>query len=50
MREYEERWKELCALAAKEQDPTKLRALVREINELLLKKQERPDVRNSDYA
>ena len=48
MREHEERWKELCALAAKEQDPRKLRELVREINELLLRKQERLDVTESD--
>ena len=38
MREHEERWKELCAKAAKEQDPKKLRELVREINELLARK------------
>jgi hypothetical protein len=43
MRENEERWKELCALAANEQDPVKLRELVREINELLSKKQRRVD-------
>jgi hypothetical protein len=48
MREHEERWKELCALAAKEQDPRKLRALVREINELLSRKQKRLDVTESD--
>jgi hypothetical protein len=48
MREHEERWKELCALAAKEQDPRKLRELVREINELLLRKQERLDATESD--
>ena len=43
MRDSEERWKQLCALAAKEQDPAKLRELVREINELLLRKQRRLD-------
>jgi hypothetical protein len=48
MREHEERWKELCALAAKEQDPRKLRELVREINELLSRKQKRLDVTESD--
>jgi hypothetical protein len=48
MREHEERWKELCALAATEQDPRKLRALVREINELLSRKQKRLDVTESD--
>jgi hypothetical protein len=41
IRENEERWKELCALAAKEQDPVKLHALIREINELLAMKQKR---------
>ena len=30
-----ERWKELCSLASKEQDPDKLLVLVREINRLL---------------
>lgn len=30
-----ERWRELCALAAKEQDPQRLLALVQEINDLL---------------
>jgi hypothetical protein len=30
-----ERWKELCALASKEQDRDKLLALVEEINRLL---------------
>jgi hypothetical protein len=33
--EDNERWKELCALASKEQDPDKLLALVEEINRLL---------------
>ncbi|MBV9887635.1 MAG: hypothetical protein JO119_13905 [Acidobacteria bacterium] len=37
----EERWKELCELAAKEQDPEKLLELTREINRLLLFKQNR---------
>ena len=36
-----ERWKELCAQAAKEQDPEKLMALVAEINRLLERKSER---------
>jgi hypothetical protein len=44
MRENETRWKELCALAQKEQDPTRLRELVHEINNLLTRKQERLDV------
>ena len=41
MRENEERWKLLCELAAKEQDPQKLLELTREINQLLLFKQHR---------
>lgn len=41
MRENEERWKYLCELAAKEQDPQKLLELTREINQLLLAKQKR---------
>ena len=41
MRENEERWKQLCELAAKEQDPQKLIELTREINKLLLFKQGR---------
>jgi hypothetical protein len=48
MREHKERWKELCALAEKEQDPAKLRALVAEINALLSKKQRRLDGQTSD--
>jgi hypothetical protein len=43
MRETEERWKELCARAAEEQDPEKLRELVHEINGLLSQKQQRID-------
>ena len=43
MRENRERWMELAELAANEQDPDKLMALVREINELLDKKQRRLD-------
>jgi|HubBroStandDraft_5_1064220.scaffolds.fasta_scaffold89725_3 hypothetical protein len=41
MRDNEERWKYLCELAAKEQDPQKLLELTREINQLLLSKQKR---------
>jgi hypothetical protein len=41
MRENEERWKQLCELAVKEQDPQKLLELTREINQLLLFKQTR---------
>ena len=36
-----ERWKELCSLAATEQDPEKLMALVAEITRLLDAKQQR---------
>ena len=43
MRDSEERWKELCGLAAKEQDPIKLRELIREINDLLIRKRDRLD-------
>lgn len=41
MRENAERWKQLCELAAKEQDPKRLLELTREINDLLLGKQRR---------
>ena len=41
MRENAERWKELCAQAAVEQDPQRLLELTREINDLLLGKQRR---------
>jgi hypothetical protein len=44
MRENEERWKYLCELAAKEQDPQKLLELTREINQLLLLKRNRLSV------
>lgn len=43
MRENIERWMELARLASVEQDPDKLLELVREINELLEKKQKRFD-------
>ncbi|HEX3321942.1 MAG TPA: hypothetical protein VHR84_14635 [Terriglobales bacterium] len=36
-----ERWQDLCAQAADEQDPEKLIALVSEINKLLEEKEER---------
>jgi hypothetical protein len=39
--ENKEHWKTLCEQAAIEQDPVKLVALVKEIDELLAKKQER---------
>ncbi len=41
MRENTERWMELAKLAATEQDPIKMLEHVREINELLEKKQKR---------
>jgi len=37
-----ERWEELCELASKEQDPTKLIELMKEINRLLEIKLNRP--------
>ena len=39
--EKKERWMELCAQAAVEQDPAKLMELVREINSLLEEKERR---------
>jgi hypothetical protein len=41
MQDKAERWKELCAQAAVEQNPQKLLELTREINDLLLGKQRR---------
>jgi hypothetical protein len=41
MRENTERWLQLCAQAAVEQDPKKLLDLVSEINELLEQKERR---------
>jgi hypothetical protein len=41
MQEKTERWKELCAQAAVEQDPERLLELTREINDLLLGKRRR---------
>ena len=41
MREDTERWMKLCKQAAIEQDPKKLLEIVREINDLLAKKQDR---------
>lgn len=41
MQQNAERWKELCELASKEQDPRKLTELVKEINRLLAEKQNR---------
>jgi hypothetical protein len=45
MREKEELWKQLCAQAATEQDPQRLLELTRQINELLVGKQQRLDRR-----
>jgi hypothetical protein len=39
--ENHEKWMELCALAAKEQDPAKLLALTQEIARLLEEKKQR---------
>lgn len=41
MRENTERWLQLCAQAAVEQDPNRLLALVAEINDLLEQKERR---------
>lgn len=41
MQEKKERWMQLCAQAAVEQDPEKLLALVKEINDLLEEKERR---------
>jgi len=35
-----ERWKHLCELATREQDPAKLRKLLQEINQLLAEKRD----------
>lgn len=42
-----ERWMHLCELAAKEQDPAKLMALVAEINSILESKEQRLKTRDS---
>ena len=47
MQENQERWKELCALAALEQDPKRLLELTQEINRLLALKEQRL---NRDHA
>ena len=41
MQEKKEKWMDLCELAADEQDPNKLLALITQINALLAAKQER---------
>ena len=44
VQENKERWKMLCEKAAVEQDPVKLRELVKEISDLLESKQKRVKV------
>lgn len=44
MANSEERWRQLCAQAAEEQDPQKLMELVKEISRLLEEKQQRPHI------
>jgi|GEM_PF-2349938 len=39
--ENTQNWRELCALAEKEQDPDKLMGLIREISRLLEQKEQR---------
>jgi hypothetical protein len=41
MREQRERWMELCAQVADEQDPSRVLELVKEINALLMQKERR---------
>jgi hypothetical protein len=41
VRDKKESWTELCELAAQEQDPTKLMALIGEIDRLLQSKEQR---------
>ena len=51
MHESTERWMQLCAQAVTEEDPTKLIALVNEINDFLEQKERRLGVlraRNAD--
>ena len=48
MKENRERWMELARLAADEQDPIKLLALVKEINDLLEKKQRRLEIESPE--
>jgi hypothetical protein len=45
-----ERWQELCAEAAKEQDPQRLAYLAREIERLLAEKEERLRLQRSGNA
>lgn len=48
--EKKERWMELCAQAAVEQDPEKLMALVNEINKLLKEKEQRLGFRSPESS
>jgi hypothetical protein len=41
MQDSQERWKQLCEQASKEQDPKKLMELIAEINRLLAAKEKR---------
>jgi hypothetical protein len=50
MREQKERWMELCAQAAEEQDPVRLRALIEEINRLLEMKNNRLSGENREAS
>jgi len=45
-RESDQRWRELCARAAVERDPTQLLALVKEINNLLEEREQSLDAIN----
>ena len=49
MRENTEKWMELCAQAANEQDSRKLMALIQQITALLDAKQERLAERDSQH-
>jgi hypothetical protein len=42
VRETKDRWRELCELAEREQDPKKLIELAKEIDRLLAEKQDPP--------
>jgi hypothetical protein len=48
--ETKERWMHLCDLAADEQNPAKLLALITEINDLLGKKEARLKVRQDEES
>jgi hypothetical protein len=49
MRESREKWVELCAQAANEQDSHKLMALIKQITALLVAKQERLVEKDSQH-